>query len=463
MSSVFRFILLLGLTASAASAAEPRRPNILFILADDMGYGDLGCYGNAGIRTPNIDRLAAEGLRFKQFYVNAPICSPSRAAFMTGQYPARWKITSFLSNRAANTQRGMAQHLAPDAPFLPRILREAGYYTAHVGKWHLGGQRDVGDSPVVASYGFDAVLTQFEGLGDRLLPVYEEKKFPNSGDGRHPLGVASAKHGQGKTEFVPRHAVTGRFVDRAIAEIGAARKAGRPFYVNLWPDDPHTELEPSAENRGDKSTRAMLAGVLRELDRDVGRIIDFIRNDQELRANTLVIFASDNGPEENVGSAGGLRGHKGTLYEGGTRAPFIVWGPGILGREVAGPVNERSVVAAMDFAPSLLALTGVKTPPNITFDGVDASAILTGRSEALRTTPIMWLRPPDRPGPQNSFPDLAVRDGDWKLLLESDGSNPQLYDLSRDPGETLNVAGGNPAVVQRLAAAVRTWQQSLPP
>lgn len=461
LSRRFAASLLLGIT-SALAAQSGGRPNLIFILADDMGYGDLACYGNAGMRTPNIDRLAAEGLRIEQFYVNSPICSPSRVAYTTGQYPARWKITSFLAARAANTQRGMAQHLALEAPVLARILRAAGYHTAHVGKWHMGGQRDVGDSPLVAEYGFDAVLTQFEGLGDRLLPVFEEKKYPGTGDGKHPLGVGSAKLGQGRVEFVTRHQVTGRFVDRAIAEMRVARAAGKPFYINLWPDDPHTELEPSAARRGDRTPRALLAGVVHELDRDVGRLIDAIRADRELAANTLVIFASDNGPEDKVGSAGGFRGAKTNLYEGGVRVPFIVWAPGLQAKGAAGSINRRTVMAGMDLAPSLLALTGVRAPAGVSFDGQDLSAALLGRGEPVRSGPIFWIRPPDRPGPENSFPDLGMREGDWKLLVEFDGTGAQLYNLANDPGEMIDLAKAEPARVTRMIEQVMAWRKTLP-
>ena len=161
--------LLLLLSASIAAAKAP--PNIIVVLIDDMGWGDFSCFGNTEAKTPNIDRLAEEGLRFRQFYVNSPICSPSRCALLTGQYPQRWKITSFLENRASNQRRGMAQWLDPKAPTLARSLKSAGYATGHFGKWHLGGQRDVADAPLITAYGYDASLTNFEGMGPKLLPL----------------------------------------------------------------------------------------------------------------------------------------------------------------------------------------------------------------------------------------------------------------------------------------------------
>ena len=141
------------------------KPNIVVVFIDDMGWGDFSCFGNEDAQTPNIDRLAEEGIRFEQFYVNSPICSPSRTAISTGQYPQRWRITSFLAHRDMNQKRGMAQWLDPQAPMLARSLQQAGYATGHFGKWHMGGQRDVDDAPPITDYGFDVSLTNFEGMG----------------------------------------------------------------------------------------------------------------------------------------------------------------------------------------------------------------------------------------------------------------------------------------------------------
>ena len=165
--------------AAPAEAAPPAHPNIIFVFIDDGGYADLSCFGNTEIKTVNIDRLAAEGRKFTQYYVNAPICSPSRTAVLTGQYPARWKITSFIENRASNEKRGMAQFLDPKVPSLARYLHQAGYATGHFGKWHMGGGRDVGEAPLITDYGFDASLTQFEGLGDRILPILDPEEQPD--------------------------------------------------------------------------------------------------------------------------------------------------------------------------------------------------------------------------------------------------------------------------------------------
>ena len=153
------------------SNAVAKTPNYILVFIDDMGWGDFSCFGNEHAKTPNIDRLADDGIRFEQFYVNSPICSPSRTAISTGQYPQRWKITSYLSRRKHNEQRGMAQWLDLKAPMLARILNNNGYSTGHFGKWHMGGQRDVDDAPKITEYGFDKSLTNFEGMGPKLLPL----------------------------------------------------------------------------------------------------------------------------------------------------------------------------------------------------------------------------------------------------------------------------------------------------
>lgn len=441
-------------------SAEVQKPNLIFVLADDMGYADLNCYGGTGAKTKNIDRLAKEGIRFTQFYVNSPICSPSRTAFTTGQYPARWGITSYLDNRAANKRRGMAQWLDLSAPTLARSLTQAGYLTGHFGKWHMGGGRDVGEAPLPTEYGFSESLTQFEGLGDRVLPLISDQgDLPEHKIG---LGVASEKLGRGKVTWVQRSKVTQTFVNGALNFIQKARKAGKPFYINVWPDDVHSPFDPPRELRGDGSKKALYHGVLTNMDAQLGPLFQAISKDPQLRANTLIVFASDNGPEPGAGSAGIFRGNKGTLYEGGIREPFIVWGPKFIAAGKRGAVNKEAVLSGVDLLPSLLAIAGV-IPVTPAGDGSDLSATLIGKKTTGRSQPLFWKRPPDRPGnDRNALPDLAVRDGDWKLLVDEDGTGAQLYNLAKDEIESKNLATAYPAITQRLKQAVLAWNQTLP-
>ena len=448
------------LSANGAPATEPaRRPNILFILIDDMGYGDLSCFGGQRVQTPAMDRLAGEGLRFTQFYVNAPICSPSRVAFTTGQYPNRWGITSYLDKRQMNRQRGIADWLAPEAPSLARFLSSAGYYTAHVGKWHMGGQRDVGDAPAITAYGFATSLTSFEGLGERVLPVFEP--HPDGRKFDHEPTRMSAALGGGPIHWIERHKVTAYYVDRALEEMKAAETRGQPFYINLWLDDVHSPAQAPPGLRGDDSPAANYLGVVKEMDRQLERVFDFVRSRPALRDHTIILLASDNGPEPGLGVTGGLRGAKGNLYEGGIRLPLIVWSAQVA-RSAVGSKNDQTVLAGMDVVPSMLTLAGVRPPEAVAFDGLDMSGALLGQEQPQRGKPIMWVRPPDRPGPKNNWPDLAIRDGNWKLLVFRDGSRPELFDIAADPNETTNLAEKHAEIVQRLSKAVIAWDKSLP-
>ncbi|MDO8543013.1 MAG: sulfatase-like hydrolase/transferase [Opitutaceae bacterium] len=453
---VLAFVSLSG----PAVAAVDAKPNIIVVFIDDMGWGDFSCFGNADAKTPNVDRLAAEGIRYSQFYVNAPICSPSRTALTTGQYPQRWRITSFLNNRADNERRGMAQWLDPKAPVLARLLKQAGYATGHFGKWHMGGQRDVDDAPPITAYGFDESLTNFEGMGAKLLPLTLKPGDEKPGQ----IWQDAERLGQPFT-WMLRSQITTGFIDAAIPFMERAERQGKPFYVNLWPDDVHSPFWPPIEKWADDKRRLYLA-VLEEMDRQLGKLFDHVRNSPDLRNNTLIVVCSDNGHEPGAGSAGPFKGAKGTLFEGGIRSPLVVWGPGLTAPEKAGHHDDSAVFSAFDLVPSLLRLAKANVPAGIAFDGEDVLETVVGKSNAGRRAPLFWRRPPDRKASPYGLPpqpDLAVREGKWKLLCEYDGSKPQLYVLSEDPGETTNRAAQHPDVARRLTERVVAWHKSMPP
>lgn len=427
------------------------KPNILFVYIDDMGYGDLGCYGSTINETPNIDRLAEEGIRFTQFYVNAPICSPSRVAVTTGQYPARWGITSFINDKKSNMTRGMKDFLDLKAPALARNLQEAGYYTAHIGKWHMGGGRDIGNVPFITEYGFNESVTQFEGIGERYLATYETL---NLKDTTRNLEKMSAALGKGPIHWIKREDFTKVFVNRTIKAIEHAQTAGKPFYINLWPDDVHLPHEPPRDLRGDGGKKEMYSGVIKEMDIQMKKLFDYIRNNPKLKNNTLIILSSDNGPSKKVGSAGPFKGHKANLYEGGIREPLIVWGPGIISQQQNGTVNSKTVLAAMDLVPSIIKIAGAQNTKGVEYDGIEMSRALTGFEQTKRKEPIMWMRPS---GANKNNPDLAIRQGDYKLLINTDGSNEELYFLPGDEGETTNIAAKKPTLTKALKAKVLDW------
>ncbi len=430
---------------SSADGAANRRPNIVFILADDLGWGDLGCYGHPHIRTPHLDRLARQGTLFTQFYVNSGVCSPSRTAFMTGQFPSRHRIHGHLANHSRNRARGMPDWLDSDAPLVSRQLQAAGYRTAHFGKWHLGSGKH---APDPAAYGFDAHRTvQSSGPG-----------FEQEND-----------------EYF-RARSTDLIVDEAIQFIDAHRE--EPFFVNIWTLVPHATLHPTDEQmepyrkfRPQKVPHRGAAQIyyatVTALDAALGRLFQKL-DEAKLADRTLILFSSDNGPEDihirnashsGIGSPGPFRGRKRSLYEGGVRVPLIVRWPG---QVPAGRVDRRSVLTAVDWFPTLCRLAGAPLPPGYAPDGEDIGRVL--RSErAGRRRDIYWQWRFGIAGhPLHHSPVLAVRSGDWKLLLNPDKSRVELYRIPDDPGELRNVAAGHPAVTDRLAAAALAWHGSLP-
>jgi arylsulfatase A-like enzyme len=453
-----RWMLLL-MPWSAASAGDLQvRPNVLIVFVDDMGWGDVACFGGAGVPTPQIDRLAHEGTRFTQFYTASPICSASRCGLITGQFPARWRITSYLQSRTGNLECEQADYLDLNAPSLVRAFQAVGYATAHVGKWHLGGGRDVTDAPKFAAYGYDLGLGTWESpepaaaLGLKSLPWSEEIE----------------------PQQAPRHERTRWMVDETLAF--AARNRDRPWFINLWLDDVHTPFRPSDEQRaaaGEGTGTPEYRAVLRETDRQIGRLLDGL-NELGVEHNTLVLLAGDNGPQPSFNRArtGGLRGMKWSLYEGGIRTPFIVRWPGVI---PAGAVNETTVLCAVDLFPTLCAVVEVSPPDAVMFDGEDLSADFRGAND-VRSKSLFWeygrkpspegtngLRAfPYPPEPQARSPNVAMREGDWKLLINADGSDSELYDLSTDPNESRNLAAAKPDLTARLSRIALDWRKSLP-
>jgi len=329
--------------AGAALAQGRRKPNIIFLFADDLGWGDLGCYGNPHIKTPNLDKLAAQGTLFTQFYVNSPVCSPSRTGFMTGQYPARHRIHGHLADEAMNARRGMPNFLDPKVPNLPRMLRGAGYATAHYGKWHLGNGEG---APLPEAYGLDDSRTvNSNGKG------WEEERDP---------------------WFRARS--TRYIIDETIRFI--EKNQDRPFYVNAWTLVPHATLNPTEEqmkayaNYGPvgvphKSAAQIFYSSVTDLDNQAGRLMARLET-LGLAQDTLIFFSSDNGPEDihirnaghsAIGSPGPFRGRKRSLYEGGVRTPCLVRWPG---RVPAGRVDQDSVLTGVDFLPTMARLAGIQ-------------------------------------------------------------------------------------------------------
>ena len=452
-------LLLLTLTAAA------RQPNVIFILTDDQGWGDAKFAGHPYVKTPNLDRLAKEGTWLRQFYVAATVCSPSRAAFMTGRVPARFHIHGHFSDHPANASRSMPDWLDPEVTTLPDLLKKAGYATAHFGKWHLGNGKD---APAPEAYGIDVSKTV-------------NSNGPSLGD-------------EGKEPYF-RARSTALMVDETI-KFATANKE-RPFYVNLWTRVPHALLKPTPEqlavyadlqpkaddpafgewtrkyyaNAKDlRSQMQVFCASLTDLDTQIGRLLDAL-DELGLTNDTLIFFSSDNGPEDyrvgnaanaGVGSAGPLRARKRSMHEGGIRTFGLVRWPG---KVPAGRVEENAVVGGVDFLPTIAALAGVKMPADLAADGEDRSALWLGAAATPRRLPLHWEWISSVQGPQDGYqpPPLCVRDGDWKLFVDHAGKNAQLFDIAKDPGEHKDLAADQPEVVKSLTQKALDWVKTLPP
>ena len=459
-------LLAAGLTAAAVRAGAPGKPNILFFLADDMGFGDLASFGHPYLATPNLDRLAASGTSFSQFYAASPVCSPSRAAFLTGRFPIHFGIHGHLSSTENNRARDMPDWLDPHAPNLVRHLQQAGYRTGHFGKWHLGpeGKTRIGDKPIPADYGWD----EFRG--------------------RDSFGMFEVATDDPARPFDPyyRAKSTGLYVDAALEFI--ARSPSQPFLINLWTLVPHAALNPTpdelsvyrtlapdwtkfAPSMREYAARAkdpgeqlrVYAAAVSGLDAALGRLLAGLERLGVLR-NTLIIFSSDNGPEDYVisnarnagmGYAGALRGRKRSLYEGGVRVPLIVSWPG---RVPAGRVDRETVLAAVDLFPTLAAIAGAgPVAAGAKVDGEDVSAALFGQPFERRGALFWEWRFGVNGAASNKAPRLAMRRGQWKYFCEPDGNRAELFDLRQDPGERHNRVMENPDVANALNRELRAF------
>jgi N-acetylgalactosamine-6-sulfatase len=443
------------LSATAGSAAEATNPNVVFLLADDFGWGDLACYGHPYARTPNLDRLASEGTRFEQFYATGVTCCPSRTGFMTSRWCASYReypAGAGFGNRVTVTE----------------LLKKQGYRTGHFGKWHIGPEQSPG------TYGIDSIgALDAEGKG---------------GKRRDPRGRDAPIY------------------DQAIAFIEQNKDV--PFYVNVWGHITHFPVMPQQSyvdrfsdvnvNQSDFSSymqgkfsamkkaggniddgmRRYLADVF-SLDEDVGRLLKRI-DELGLRENTIVVFSSDQGAYGNsgvdesdyrtknkkrdgannekaqarlnmMGSAGPFRGGKHNMYEGGVRIPFIIRWPS---HTPAGRVDRESVVSGIDWLPTLASLAGAKIDP-ADFEGEDISDAWLGKMHA-RSRPLMWKV-------SNPRSEIAIREGTWKLFYPGrKKADIELYNLATDPSERQNVATENPDIVRALTAKIERWNATLP-
>jgi N-acetylgalactosamine-6-sulfatase len=437
------------------SQADPAtRPNILLILADDWGYGDLGCYGNEAIQTPCLDRLAEQGTRYTRFYVTCCVCSPSRCSFITGQYPGRWQIHAHFARYDSNQQRHMPNWLDIGAPSLPRLMQENGYRTAHYGKWHLGGGGGIHghpDAPFVREYGYDDTRT-WNGNGPTW---YETTPWPFTLH-NDPDQVWAANSSR-------------MAVDATIDFI--KQDSGKPFFVNLWLKDPHTPLHPTKEQREPflrlPEPQQTYYSVIHNADRQIGRLLGTL-DELGVADNTLVVFASDNGPapvRDSMGTYGsvlGMRGRKHVLFDGGIRVPFIVRWPG---HTPVGRVIDDTWISAVDLVPTFLEAAGIRVPRGWALDGTSALSALHGQ-EFRRGMPMMWewrnANCTSNDETINGWPMLGIRLEEHMLLMNPVSGLLALYDTMADEAQQRNLARDKPTLARQLAGQIEDYSRSLP-
>ena len=438
----YAFLLCYTFFVFGLSAQESPPPNIIVIFTDDLGYGDLSSYGHPTIRTPELDAMAMEGQRWTSFYVAANVCTPSRAALLTGRYPVRSGMTSKVTGVLFPNSTG---GLPASEVTLAEQLKKAGYATAAIGKWHLGHLSQY----LPTQHGFDTYYgIPYSNDMDRVtdLPYQEFWQQPHDSIRVENFYVPLIRDTTVVERPADQRTITRRYTDEAMTFIREHREG--PFFVYLAHNLPHVPLFASEDFLG-SSERGLYGDVIEEIDHGVGRILDLLR-EEGLAENTIVVFTSDNGPWRSYGIDGGSPGPfyagKGTTWEAGHRVPAIFWGPGHIQ-----PRTVRGIGSTLDFLPTFSKLAGVDVPDDREMDGMDISRVLLDGAESPREQMIYYQ------GPEV----FAVRRGDFKAHFLTQGAYgqfgpreehdpPLLYHLGRDPGETTDIGAAHPEILREL-------------
>jgi len=415
---------------------ETTKPNIIYIQADDLGWSELGCYGNRFNETPALDSLARHGIRFTQAYAAAPVCSPTRVALLTGKHPARVGITDYLDVRDE-------KFLSPDYLTLNEQLAKAGYHSGLIGKWHLTGDYDK-KKGAPEKHGWDEIIsseTRYIAGGAYFYPYFF-------------LPGATAEPGQ---EYL-----TDRLNQQAIDFI--TRNSGKRFFLYLSHYSVHTKLSgkqvkvskfKTKRGAGTTQNNPELAAMLESIDDGVAGIVSALRK-QGIERNTLIIFTSDNGGETTVTSNAPLRAGKSTLYEGGIRVPFVAYWPGKIkpGTSCDIPVNT------LDIFPTLTAVAHLPVLDSKQYDGKDISRLLYGKGK-FKHRDLFWYYPLDKPHFLGGRSANAVRSGNFKLIEFFDSGTSELYNIKTDLSEVNNLAERNPEKTKELKELLKNWRASL--
>lgn len=431
------------------------KPNVVIIFADDLGYGDLGCYGHPSIRTPNLDRMASEGMRFTDFYSAAEVCTPSRTALLTGRYPIR---SGMCNDKFRVLRRDSIGHLPDDEITLAELLKTQGYKTACIGKWHLGNwMNNPAGHP--AKHGFDLHF----GLphSNDMNPVQGiPKEQHNSSDPEAKWFNAPLFEGEKLIEQpADQTTLTRRYTEKAVGFI--RENKGGPFFLYLPHSFPHTPLFASETFR-DQSPRGRYGDVVEELDWSVGKVLDALR-EAGIEKNTLVFFTSDNGPWLIRGLAGGsaglLRDGKGSTYEGGMRVPGIAWMPG----KIPAGTTCREVASTMDLFTTCAMWAGAKFPDDRAIDGLDITPLLTASGKVERKAYMFYRGTQLFAARVGNFKAHFITQPSYGPGAREEHNPPLLFDLAKDPAEAVNIAAQHPEVIAKINTAVARHRETVKP
>jgi len=438
-------LVLLTVIFSACANKEqaiPEKPNLIFIYADDWGYGDLGVHGSSFCKTPNLDKMAQEGIDFQNFSVCNPVCSPSRTAIMTGHFPARHSVHGHFADVASHIKRNMPDWLDPKEVMLPRLLKEAGYATGHFGKWHLSNTH-VQDGPSPVEYGYDEFACF--NITNNFKQEHPDNTLPQAID------------------FVERH-------------------KDEPFFVNVWIHATHTPHYPKERFLKQfahlDEQQQVYAAVIAEADEAIGKLFDKLK-ELGIDEKTLVVFSSDNGPEitgsesakwlednstgpgmghyYSVGETHGLKGRKRSLTAGGVRVPFLVRWPGVV---PAGEVNKMTALAGVDILPTFAELAGAELPEAYVPDG--ESIVKAMKGEAFKRNKTIYWQWLFSASNKDFWASLAIQEDNWKMLINEKTGRRELYNITEDWAEANNVIEQYPEKAQELENKMMQWKETLP-
>lgn len=449
------FIFFLATKSLFGQAKNEASPNIILIVADDLGYADLGTYGSKRIETPELDKMASEGLQLNQFYAASAVCTPTRVSILTGNYPLRYNVSQHFNDKEMYLDNTMLT--------IPKLLNSNGYNSMHIGKWHLGGlnekhiQNRNTSPPGPLQHGFDHYLVMLEDLLYRAPAMKEKRLYKDAGK----YLVKDEKRLPPNND----HWTSLKF-NTAKEYIKEQNNSKKPFFLNLWLDAPHAPYEHSTDsliaNYKHRTTGQDLLyrAMVSQVDKGVGEILALLKN-LDIDQNTLVIFTSDNGPAF-LGSSGIYKGRKTDFHEGGIRVPCIAWWPS----KIAPNKISNSLTNTIDLLPTFAKISNSPIEEQHKIDGIDLSELFLNNIE-INERPTMFFQISNRyknnwnyvntiDEPISPVANQIARKGDWKLLA-LEGESIELYNLKEDPYERWNLINQYPKIAEKLLKELRTW------